>query len=144
MAITSNMRDVADAIARATKKLPDDIAKLKGQVAVEVQKAVLLATPVKTGYARTNWRIQNASPSNEVIPKPSSPESGQAEALSQGKRAILTTKPLIPVVIYNNAPHITKLNRGWSVQAPSNFVRIAVEAAIAGLRNRTVRIMEIK
>lgn len=143
MSATSNLQQLAQRLATLTARLPDNLNELKREVAVQVQRDLIHATPVKFGTARTNWRI-GTSPIGQPLPPPSSPQAGVAEAIAQGQQAVRNTRPNSDVYVFNYAPHIGKLNRGWSVQAPSNFVRIALEATVRSIQNRTRRIVELR
>lgn len=80
-------------------------------------------TPVDTGKARASWKISPGSPFTKELPAgdygyPSPPD------LSTYKRN--WTKWYIS----NTAPYISRLNNGWSQQAPVGFIEIAIQRNI--------------
>lgn len=85
-------RNIAKDIALTEKQLVEYVEK----TTLDVQRDLILATPVDTGTARRGW--QSTTP----------------------------TKPYEPGVIENNVEYIGKLNDGHSKQAPANFVENVV------------------
>lgn len=91
-------------------------------------------TPVKTGYASSNW-----VPSLGGIAvgpygsKDSVDFSAQVAGLASIRAYRLTRTE--PPIIINAVPYIGKLNAGSSVQAPPLFVEAAISNAIAATAN---------
>lgn len=99
--------------------------KLVRKVAMAVDQAVVLQTPVDTGRARANWLASLDAPSADLVE--ASDRSGsaairQAAAVSAGYSGDRN----VAIHITNNLPYIESLNRGSSYQAPAGFVRLAV------------------
>jgi len=93
------------------------------KVVFELNRDIILATPVDTGHARANWQIGiSVAPTGEIQGTDKSGGSTIAAALptvqqfGAGKVAYLA----------NNAPYITQLEYGSSKQAPAGMARIAV------------------
>ncbi|WLY87193.1 hypothetical protein [Vibrio phage vB_VibM_83AMN] len=143
MLATSNLQQLAQRLANLTARLPENMNELKREVAMQVQRDLIHVTPVKSGMARTNWRI-STTPVGAVIPAPASPQAGVVDAIAQGQLAVRNSRPNTDIYVFNYAPYIGKLNRGWSVQAPANFVRQALEATVRSIQNRTTRIVELR
>ena len=84
---------------------------------------VVVATPVDTGQARGNWRV-----SVGVVDKKTDQtqdRSGQG-SISKGIATIQSGGGIGKVVyISNSLKYIEKLNNGWSMQAPKNFMQIS-------------------
>lgn len=111
------------------KRVGDNAGALVRKVAVAVDGAVVLATPVDTGRARSNWQVEiDAKATGEAEPM-----SAQ-EAIALAKQKIATHKDGQTIHITNNLPYISALNNGSSAQAPKGFVEAAVEAGIETLR----------
>lgn len=113
------------------------------KVALSVDAAIVLATPVDTGRARSNWQVELDSPASSDI-SPYSPGEGLGvgeganarAALAQGKAKIAQyTKANRAIHITNNLRYINKLNDGWSAQAGANFVEKAIIAGVDTIRN---------
>lgn len=112
--------------------------KLVRQVALLADQTIVLATPVDTGRARSNWIVSVGCTSvNTISPYSEGKALGLAEtvnaqgAIAQGVSAVSSRKPGQNIFISNNLSYIGDLNNGTSLQAPKNFVKIAVHAAVA-------------
>lgn len=130
-------------LARVVDKNINDTVKW---CALAIDQTVVLATPVDTGRARSNWRVSLGEPIRTVI-EPYSPlasgndpskigeNSNAAAALAQGREVISRRKPEQEIYISNNVNYIERLNAGWSAQAEAGFVQQAIidgAAAILG------------
>lgn len=109
--------------------------KMMRDVATEVDDAVVSATPVDTGRARSNWVVQIGSawtgtrlPHVPGLHGSTGPANVQA-SLNQG-RAVIAGYRVGNIHISNNLPYIGELNQGSSRQAPANYVQTAVLAAV--------------
>lgn len=88
-------------------------------------------TPVDLGWARANWTPSVGAPahgSRESSGNPQSAALAQQIGLSQVARYDVSKGN---VWISNRVPYIERLDSGYSPQAPSGFVEMAIEAAIA-------------
>ncbi len=105
-------------------------------VAIVVDQAVVLATPVDTGRARSNWRVSSGSPDTAVREPYASGTGGSsgaqnaAAAIDHGK-AVVQADRSGTIYISNNLPYIGALNDGSSAQAPAGFVELAVNAGVS-------------
>lgn len=121
-------------IARGVNENSD---KLVRKIAVAVDTTVVLATPVDTGRARSNWRVAIGTMPDLSIIAPYVPGEGNstgeacarvqiqyAEMIIKGYRGGAQLQPTI--FISNNLPYIIPLNNGHSAQAPKAFVEKAV------------------
>ncbi len=98
-----------------------------GTVGGEVGRVLVPATPVKTGFARANWRATLNIPSSR--PLTFLDPSGQATIA----RIVAVSRSWTlgdTLFIVNRAPYIEKLNAGSSPQAPAGFVRVAVDEGV--------------
>lgn len=107
------------------------------KVALAVDSTIVLATPVDTGQARSNWQVTLDQAASGTIP-PYSPGKGGStaqdntqEAIDQGKRVIDARTYGHDIHITNNLDYIDELNNGKSAQAPAGFVEEAVLAGVA-------------
>ena len=110
--------------------------------ALAADQAVVMATPVDKGRARSNWIVQMNAPARATI-EAYAPGSGgstgaanAAGALSQGQAVIsgYDGDRHSGIVISNNLPYIGALNNGSSRQAPAGFVQKAIQAAVKQVR----------
>lgn len=104
--------------------------------AVAVDGAVVIATPVDTGRARSNWQVGLDAPvAGTIEPLAKGTASTQA-SINAAKAEIAQydgarNKELH---ITNNLTYIGRLNEGWSAQAPAAFVEKAVMVGINAVR----------
>lgn len=123
----------------------DGTQRVVRTVALRADQAIVSATPVDTGQARSNWLVSTISPRIDQIP-PYSPgfqgSTGAANvsaALAQGRAVIGSRAPGQDIFIANSLDYIERLNEGFSAQAPSMFVEEAVQAAADSVQ--TARIL---
>lgn len=129
-------------------QLSDGIDKVVKKAALAVDQAVVLATPVDTGRARSNWIVTVGAPAGGTR-GPFSPgsklglgETGNATAAIAEAKAVINSKtPKQAIFISNNVNYIAELNNGSSRQAPKNFVNRAVKQGADEIRN--VKIFEV-
>lgn len=115
-------------LAEISFKLQTNTAELLKKTAKVINQTVVLATPVDTGRARSNWLVSIDSPRNETIETLGKDPSA---AINEGNTVIETyTKDNKAIYISNNLPYIGRLNEGYSAQAPAAFVEQAVIAAV--------------
>jgi hypothetical protein len=122
----------------------DSSDKLVRRVALAVDSTVVLATPVDTGRARSNWQAELNAPADGVIDayadgKGASTAGANATAAMQQAAAVIAThKSGDSIHLTNNLPYIGRLNDGWSAQAPAGFVEQAVHAGVQTIRGAKI------
>lgn len=95
-----------------------------------IWRDVSIGTPVDTGRAKGEWRVSletpNFSETGDLDETPKGQVSGSRsnDALSVIGRARSIKYPTL--YISNPLPYISRLNQGWSDQAPSMFVESAI------------------
>lgn len=100
------------------------------RITLDVIHELVPDTPIKTGWARSNWVPQIGSSRDETTGSQESVDySAQETAVAD---VILNYILPAPIYISNNVPYINKLNDGSSSQAPSGFVQTAISRAIRG------------
>ncbi len=109
---------------------------LRRSVAMEMIQEVVLATPVDTGVARSNWRVTvNSAPTGVIGAYSPGQKLGRGEtananaAIAAGIVSIMGSKSTDVLYFTNNVPYIQILNTGYSKQAPSNFISKAFDRA---------------
>lgn len=99
----------------------DDLTK---KITGDMLTTVILATPIDTSAARQNWRV-GVDSVNTLVDENETDGSGQG-AISKGIRTIQAGGGIGKVVnISNSIKYIARLNDGYSMQAPKNFVQIS-------------------
>lgn len=115
------------AIDNAKREIRVATEEAMRKIALRVMQTLVLATPVDTGRARSNWIVSLGSPARAT--KEPMDKSGAA-AISENATEIATHKdPSVAIYISNNLPYIGRLNEGWSKQAPAGYVEQALQAA---------------
>jgi hypothetical protein len=125
------------------KRVAENADRLVRRCALAVDAAVVLATPVDTGRARSNWQVEVGSPASGTID--SGFDKGGGSAISQGKDAIESYKGesnKAGIFITNNLPYIERLNDGWSAQAPAGFVEKAMQVGIDAVSQEEAKIVD--
>lgn len=128
--------DMADFEAKL--KQFQDRAKTKAvkqvkRICLKVFQNIVQQTPVLTGCARGNWRINfGDSPIRTFVSSAKDP--GGNQTLSAGSAQIMGNTNLgVRVNICNSCPYIMRLEHGYSRQAPSGMVHITVEAIASAM-----------
>lgn len=131
-----------DQFSRRIATLGEQVAKEADRTvraaALAADQAVVLATPVDKGRARSNWLVELDAPARTTIEPYSPGQDGStagansAAALAQGQATIAGYHGdrNTGIAISNNLPYIGALNAGHSRQAPAGFVEKAVQAAV--------------
>jgi hypothetical protein len=137
-----------DAFARRMRERGRNIEvagnRLVQEVALVVDRELVMGTPVDTGRARSNWQVSVAAPTRDQIAayRPglggsSGPANTQA-AMDQAAQAIKARQPEQDVFISNNLPYIKRLNEGHSAQAPAGFVERAIKRGLEVVRRARI------
>lgn len=135
-----NLDQALIAIAERTEK---NATLHMRRLALIIDRNVVLATPVDTGRARSNWIVSVVASTDEVR-EPFAPtkgggigESSNAQgAIRQAENAVRHAKPGQTIFINNNLPYIAELNNGTSAQAPRGFVRTSVLIGVSWLKGQ--------
>ncbi len=132
---------------RRARNIPREANKVKRRTALAVDQTVVVATPVDTGTARSNWIVSLGNASNDIIEAYTPMAKGEGTvnetqnaqaAIAQGQGVIADVKAGQAIHITNNVEHITPLNEGSSAQAPAAFVEQAVDAGVQAVQNAKI------
>lgn len=110
-----------DEFVKRAKAAPDIVVR---KVATELHRDIVLGTPVDTGRARASWMIglnRIEAPTQYTA----TDKSGNTTIL-QGMARLNSYRPGDSVWIASRLPYIERLEYGWSNQAPTGVVRIAI------------------
>ena len=133
---------------RRAENVRQNIERVRREVAEEMLIEVVLATPVDTGKARSNWQVGIGAPPSGVV-SPYAPgrhlglgETGNANgAIYAGQSVLRVSDPDQTIYIGNNVHYLEKLNDGFSPQAGAGFVERAFERARQRV-NRARRVLD--
>lgn len=140
----ANLNEFTKRIKIIAEGIESNTNKTTRQVALVADRELVLATPVDTGRARSNWFVNLNSPATKQIDPYDPGENGSTAgtnaqaAIDQAKAVIATRKIGQDIYISNNLPYIERLNEGYSKQAPKQFVESAVQRATKVVKNTRV------
>lgn len=136
-----NLNDFGNRIEGIGIRFDQKRKQLRILTALAVDQALVLATPVDKGRARSNWQVSVGRPIlAEIEPYAPGDKLGLGEtanasgALEQARAALARDIGEEPIYITNNVEYINVLNAGHSAQAPAGFVEEALAAGLAVVR----------
>jgi HK97 gp10 family phage protein len=120
-------------MGRIATGVSENADKLVKKVAMAIDQAVVMATPVDTGRARANWIASLDVASSSIT---QSTDKGGAQAIAAARATIngYDGDTNAEVHITNNLEYIGFLNDGTSAQAPRGFVRTAIKAGASAVK----------
>lgn len=122
--------DFARRMRKIAANLEGNSEELIKRVALAVDSNVVIATPVDSGRARSNWQAAIGTPTrSKVEPRSAAATIAEAQGVIEGYREGDT------IYLSNNLPYIRRLNEGWSAQAPKSFVQIAILNGLKAVAN---------
>lgn len=134
----AEMGDLKGILNKAANNVAANADRLVRRCALATDASVVIATPVDTGRARSNWQVELGQAATGVLDPID--KSGQG-AISAGTKVIQGYKSGSSVNITNNLPYIERLNDGWSAQAPAGFVEKAVQVGINAIAAEAANIV---
>ena len=126
---------------RAAVKIEQNAGKLQKETAKEALYRIVLTTPVKTGKARSNWRVSHGRRTTTVIDTYGA-EIAADVAISKGVQKINETPPKTDILLNNRVDYIQDLNQGSSQQAPAGFIEAAVVNALAYIEDHAHELLK--
>lgn len=100
--------------------------RTKYEIAKQAFEEVVPTTPVKFGWARASWAVGRSPVTQKDLPRPPKgtiyPPAKFNVSYSENDDTDFE--------IVNDAPHIWRLNGGWSTQAPAGFIEAATDRGI--------------
>lgn len=105
------------------------------RVALDIDSALVLTTPVDTGRARSNWQVSIGKTAFGTVDQLMSP----SEAIGNAKAELSKLRDSDDKIhITNNLPYIQRLNEGWSPQQPAGFVDQAVMTVVGSIHKQRI------
>lgn len=112
--------DIARIIAKDKEKLNVVVRKL----CLELDKSMVLKSPVDTGRFKANWNVSFSLP--DLSTSESTDKSGGA-TIAKAQSELQNVKAGTKVYITNSLPYSYRLEyQGWSQQAPMGMVRVTL------------------
>lgn len=128
---------------RTSKQKLDNLARkvevgtqeMMRRVALDIDSALVLTTPVDTGRARSNWQVSIGKTAAGTVDQPVSAQ----EAIDTAKGQLSKLRDSDDKIhITNNLPYIQRLNEGWSPQQPAGFVDQAVMTVVGSIHKQRI------
>lgn len=135
----AEMKDLKGVLQKAGEAIAANTDRLVRRCGLAVDAAVVIATPVDTGRARSNWQVEIGQAADGVVD--AIDKSGQG-AITAGARTIQSYRNGSSINITNNLPYIERLNDGWSAQAPAGFVERAVQVGVDAVASEAAKIVD--
>lgn len=118
-------------------ELTRDVNKVARITTFLIDQNIVLATPVDKGEARGSWQVSQGAPittDNDVQDKTGSLSIQQAKAIIESSGTIKYPT----FYVRSNKPYIERLNAGYSLQAPANFVDQGITRGLNGAKSITI------
>lgn len=123
---------LAERMRQRVVELDERSAKAAVAIADAILVDVAQTTPVDTSQAISNWQVALDNPPQGAVPSHFPGAGGSTEAVSEersislGRKVLQEKKEPGAIYISNVLPYISRLNEGYSTQAPAGFVERAV------------------
>lgn len=130
-------REFAIDLEKFGKVTEEEATLIIRKIALDLDSAIVLATPVDTGRARGNWYPSLNKPSDEMDLNKLDPSGN--EATSKINSTVALFKLGDTVWMTNNLPYILPLENGHSQQAPQGMVDNNLERVAAQYGGSIVR-----
>lgn len=142
----AGLDDFAKRMDRIAVRVEGNVEQAVKDCARAVARSVISNTPVDTGRARSNWTAEMDQAFAGLFParmpgeKGSTGEANAVAAIDAAEQVIETfdIQKNTEIHISNSLPYIGALNDGHSVQAPADFVRLAVLDGLATVRGARI------
>lgn len=99
-----------------SKEVGEFVGDTLRTLSLDIDRRVILESPVDTGAARSNWLASVGSPISSVA------DIDIQGAINKGAVTISGAGDYSTIYVQNNLPYIQRLNEGWSAQAPSGYI----------------------
>lgn len=91
------------------------------KTALELQSMMIEESPVLSGRFKSNWNAATGAANTDTSAAPGSDALGRSDTVLQG------WKPGQTIFLTNAMPYAQRLETGWSQQAPTGMVRLALQ-----------------
>lgn len=123
-----SFKDAANYLGNLAKNFQKNANVVVKNIASNATRDVVLKTPVATGQARGNWRLNPTTPDEKAYIGPAYYDKAGFSTIAKATRGIYRSNASA-FYLTNNLPYIQRLNEGYSKQAPALFIQSCVYAA---------------
>lgn len=129
--MANDYKEFAAKIDKFNQKAREKAEKNLKRVCLKAFQLIVQRTPVLTGCARGNWRINFGNVPLRTFSVDTTDKTGSA-TITEGSTTILGNAKLgVRVNMVNSTPYIQRLEHGYSVQAPNGMVHITIDELVA-------------
>lgn len=107
--------------ARLIERAGDNVQAVVRRTALELQAQMIQKSPVDTGRFKGNWQAGTGTANG------STGDEANSDALARAAVVLQGWKPGQTIYLTNSMPYATRLEFGWSQQAPAGMVRLSVQ-----------------
>lgn len=125
-----NLKEFAAGLDEEEKGILKAVVEEQQLITMAIFGGLVRASPVDTGRFRSGWAASALTPS-DFLP-PDGQDSYPAPDMSKAANALKALRPFSTTWISNNLPYATRLNEGWSKQAPAGFVDLVIAEQTGG------------
>lgn len=111
-------------LGRFSDKVELDLASFRRRVVLDLKTRVELKSPVDTGRLRSSWAVSDGSPS-PFLPAEGNSGLGPVEATF--------SQPFDVSYVTSNLPYATRMEFGYSGQAPQGMARVSLAEIVTEL-----------
>lgn len=105
------------------EQVEDRIILLTRMIGLEALKRVIEKSPVDEGRFKGNWQVTIAAPATGTVDRLD--RDGSA-TLAEGSAVIGGLTEAKAIWLVNNLPYASRLENGWSKQAPAGVVAVTI------------------
>jgi len=109
-----------------TKVVEAELSQTVRKAAFFVLRSLIVSSPVDTGRFKGNWQVGIGEKVTGVTERL---DKGGAVTLQAGLSVIKSKAVIHNLWISNNLPYAERIENGWSTQAPSGVVALAMRKA---------------
>lgn len=130
----------AERMSRLANNITANSEKVCQRASLAITEQIISATPVDTGKAMSNWQVSLNYPILTNINPYAAGKSGSTystnrdAAIGKARAIIKQYRSGAEIHICNALPYISRLNDGYSDQAPAAFVQTALQAGASKVR----------
>jgi len=112
-------------LGKFADKVELDLAGFRRRITLDLKKRIELKSPVDTGRLRGSWAVSDSLPSEFLPAEGGGGNLGPIEATF--------AKPFDVSYVTSNLPYVTRIEFGYSGQAPQGMARVSLAEIVTEL-----------
>lgn len=118
------MGSFADQLKALSERTKVKLETVVRKTIIDLQGGVVLRSPVDTGRFKSNWMVGIGAKSSDTV---TTEDKTGAVSLARVEPAMGAWKPGQSIWLTNSLPYASRIEYGWSDQAPGGVVRLTVQ-----------------